>query len=133
LEDIAVDTFVGSSFGMLVMALFQPLFNASAWQSFAVLACGWALSTHRHTSSTSLWLTGATTLQHVSRCSVFVGGPRYTVRWPLWARIVPHAASQGPQDEPLVGERDDCTKKTAGRHSAGLARYRNAAGSARQA
>jgi hypothetical protein len=132
LEDIAVDTFFVSSFGMFVMALFQPLFNASAWQSFAVLACGWALSTHRHTISNYLWLTGATTLKHFSRFYVFVGGPLYTVRWQLWARIVQHAATQVPQDEPLVVELDDFTKKKAGRHIEGLARYRNAAGSARQ-
>jgi hypothetical protein len=60
---------------MFVMVLFQPLFTASAWQSFSVLAWGWALSTQRHTLSNYLWLTGATTLKHFSRFYVFLGRP----------------------------------------------------------
>lgn len=129
---MAVDTFFVSSFGMFVMALFQPLFNASTWQSFSVLACGWALSTHRHTISNYLWLTGATTLKHFSRFYVFVGGPLYTARWHLWARIIEHAATCVSHNEPIVIEIDDFTKKKAGRHIEGLDCYRNSAGSARQ-
>lgn len=114
------------------MALFQPLFSASAWQSFSVLACGWALSTQRHTLSHYLWLTGATTLKHFSRFYVFIGGPLYKARQQRWTRIIRHAAAQTPQDEPIVMELDDFTKKKAGRHIEGLDRYRNAAGSPRQ-
>jgi hypothetical protein len=127
-----VDPFFVSSFGMFVMALFQPLFTASAWQSFSVLACGWSLSTQRHTLSNYLWLTGATTLKHFSRFYVFVGEPLYQVRRQLWARLLEHAATWVNQDEPLVLEIDDFTKKKAGRHIEGLDRYRNSAGSARQ-
>lgn len=127
-----MDTFFVSSFGMFVMALFQPLFNAGAWQSVSVLAYGWALSTQRHTISNYLWLTGATTLKHFSRFYVFLGGPLYKVRRPLWARIIAHAATWANQEAPLVLALDDFTKKKAGRRIEGLDCYRNAAGSARQ-
>jgi hypothetical protein len=33
-----VDTFLASSFGSFVMVLFQGLFTAPSWQSFALLA-----------------------------------------------------------------------------------------------
>ena len=67
LEDIAVDTFLHSSFGTVVMTLFQGLFTAPSWQTFTALACGWALATDRHTITTSLWLTGATTVKQGKR------------------------------------------------------------------
>lgn len=66
-EDIAVDTFFVSSFGTFVMGLLHGLFTAPSWQSFAFLACGWALTTNRHTITTYVWLTGATTVKHFSR------------------------------------------------------------------
>jgi len=34
LEDIAVDTFVHSSFGTVVMSLFQGLFTGPSWHTF---------------------------------------------------------------------------------------------------
>jgi len=49
LEEIAVDTFLCSSFGTVVMTLFQGLFTAPSWQTFTYLACGWALASDRHT------------------------------------------------------------------------------------
>jgi hypothetical protein len=117
---------------MFVMVLFQPLFTASAWQSFSVLAWGWALSTQRHTLSNYLWLTGATTLKHFSRFYVFLGRPLYKVRWQLWARIMQQADTRMHHDAPLVLVIDDFTKKKSGRHIEGLDHYRNSAGSARQ-
>jgi hypothetical protein len=87
LEDIAVDTFVQSSFGTVVMTLFQGLFTAPSWQAFTYLACGWALADDRHTITTYLWLTGATTVKHFSRFYVFLGGPFYTRRWQLWGAL----------------------------------------------
>jgi hypothetical protein len=42
LEDIAVDTWVPSSFGTVVMPLFQGLCTPPAWHTFTSLACGWA-------------------------------------------------------------------------------------------
>src|SRR5512134_605014 len=113
LEDIAVDTFMVSSFGRFVMVLFQPLFRASAWQTFSVLACGWALATERHTITTYLWLTGAATLKHFSRFYVFLGCPFYHARWRVWTCIIRHAAQLIPADAPVVIEFDDTTKKKA--------------------
>jgi hypothetical protein len=49
---MAVDTFVHSSFGTVVMTLFHSLFTAPSWETFTTLACGWALATDRHTITT---------------------------------------------------------------------------------
>jgi hypothetical protein len=51
---------MNSSFGTMVMTLFQGLFTGPSWHTFTSLACGWALATDRHTITTYLWLTGAT-------------------------------------------------------------------------
>jgi hypothetical protein len=56
LEDIAVDTFMHSSFGTVIMTLFHGLFTTPSWHTFTLLACGWALATDRHTVTTYLAL-----------------------------------------------------------------------------
>src|SRR6266487_3365094 len=132
LEDIAVDTFVHSSFGTVVMTLFQGIFTAPSWHTFTSLACGWALAGDRHTITTYLWLTGATTVKHFSRFYVFLGCPLYHRRWQLWGAVIRLAAQFVPAGEVIRVSFDDTTKKKAGTHSEGLARYRNGAGSARQ-
>jgi hypothetical protein len=133
LEDIAVDTFVHSSFGTVVMPLFQGIFPVPSWQTFPSLACGWALAGDRHTITTYVWLTGATTVKHFSRFYVFLGCPLYTQRWQLWGAVIRLAAPFVPAGEVMRVSCDDTTKKKAGTHIEGLARYRNGAGSARQA
>jgi hypothetical protein len=132
LEDIAVDTFVYSSFGTVVMTLFQGCFTRPSWQTFLALACGWALATDRHTITTYLWLTGATTVKHFSRFYVFLGCPLYQQRWHLWRAVIRLAAQFVPADAVIRVSFDDTTKKKAGTQIEGLARYRNGAGSARQ-
>ncbi len=132
LKDITVDTFVHSSFGTVVMTLFHDLFTAPSWHTFTLLAYGWALATDRHTITTYLWLTGATAVKHFSRFSVFLGGPLYHQRWHLWGAVIRLAAQRVPEGEIIRVSFDDTTKKKAGRHIEGLARYRNGAGSARQ-
>ncbi len=127
-----MDTFVASSFGTLVMTLFQGLFTAPSWQTFTYLACGWSLATDRHTITTYLWLTGATTVKHFSRFYVFLGCPLYNKRWQLWGAVIRLAAQCVPEGEVIRVIFDDATKKKAGTHIEGLARYRNGAGSARQ-
>ncbi|MEE8302012.1 MAG: transposase, partial [Candidatus Tectomicrobia bacterium] len=125
--------FIVSSFGTFVMVLVQGLFTAPSEQTFLLLAWGWAMAgRERHTITTYLWLTGATTVKHFSRFYVFLGGPLYKARWKLWGRILHCAAAWVPQDSPIVLEVDDSTKKKAGRHIEGVDRYRNGAGSARQ-
>jgi len=131
-EDIAVDTFVASSFGFFVMTLFQGIFTAPSWQTFTYLACGWALARDRHTITTYLWLTGATAVKHFSRFSVFLGCPLYDRRWPLWGTVIRRAAHFVPDDEVIRVILDDSTKKKAGRQIDGSDRYRHGAGSARQ-
>ncbi len=132
LEDIAVDTFVHSSFGTVVMTLFQGFFTAPSWHTFTYLACGWALASDRHTITTYMWLTGATAVKHFSRFYVFLGCPLYHQRWHLWGAVIRLAAQLVPEGEVIRVSFDDTTKKKAGRHIEGLARYRNGAGSARQ-
>jgi hypothetical protein len=114
------------------MGLFHGLFTAPSWQSFSLLACGWALATDRHTITTYMWLTGATAVKHCSRFYVFLGCPLSTKRWHLWGAIIRQAARFVPEGEVIQVAFDDTTKKKAGRHIEGLARYRNGAGSARQ-
>ena len=128
-----MDTFVVSSFGTFVMGLLHGLFPAPSWQSFALLAGGWALPTDRHTITTSVWLTGATTVKHFSRFYVFLGCPLYTQRWHLWGAVIRQAARLVPEGEVMAVAFDETTKQKAGRHIEGLGRYRNGAGSARQA
>jgi DDE superfamily endonuclease len=132
LEDIAVDTFLRSSFGTVLMHLFQGFFTVPSWQTFTSLACGWTLATDRHTITTSLWLTGATTVKHFSQFYVFLGCPLYNRRWQLWGAVIRLAARFVPEGEIIRVVFDDTTKKKAGTHIEGLARYRNGAGSARQ-
>src|SRR6266581_1540480 len=132
LEDIAVDTFLNSSFGTVVMTLFQGFFSAPSWQTFTSLACGWSLATDRHTITTYLWLTGATTVKHFSRFYVFLGCPLYQHRWHLWGAVIRLAAQFVPEGAVIRVSFDDTTKKKAGHHIEGLARYRNGAGSVRQ-
>ena len=127
-----MDTFVHSSFGTVLMTLFQGFFTAPSWPTFTYLACGWALATDRHTITTYRWLTGATTVKHFSRFYVFLGCPLYNRRWQLWGAVIRLAAPLVPAGEVIRVSFDDTTKKKAGPHIEGLARYRNGAGSARQ-
>ncbi len=127
-----MDTFVNSSFGTMVMALFQGLFTGPSWHTFTYLACGWALATDRHTITTYLWLTGATAVKHFSRFYVFLGCPLYNKRWHLWGAVIRLAAQFVPEGEVIRVIVDDTTKKKAGTQIEGLDRYRNGAGSARQ-
>jgi DDE superfamily endonuclease len=127
-----VDAFSVSSFGLFVMHLFQPLFRRAAWQSFLLLASGWALARERHTITSYLWLSGATDHKHFSRFYVFLGTVLYRVRLQLWTRVIQCAAAWVPDHEPVEILIDDFTKKKTGDHIEGLDRYRNGAGSARQ-
>src|SRR3954451_5989820 len=88
LEDIAVAAFMVSSFGCFVMDLLQGLFTAPSWQTFGLLAWGWAMARERHTITTYLWLSGATTVKHFSRFYVFLGCPLYNRRWQLWGGVI---------------------------------------------
>ena len=128
-----MDTFLASSFGLFVMTLFQDIFTAPSWQTFTYLARGWALARDRHTITTSLWLTGATTVKPFSRFYVFLGCPLYERRWQLWSAVIRRAAAVVPDGEVIRVLVDDSTKKKAARQSEGIGQYRHGAGSARQA
>ena len=133
LEDSAVTSFIVSSFGLFVMSLFAGLFTTSSWQTFTILAWGWAVAGgERQTITTYLWLTGATEVKHFSCFYRFLGGALYQARWLLWGQIIRAAAQWVPATEPLRIVVDDSTRKKAGRHIEGVAGYRNGAGTARQ-
>src|SRR5207237_851843 len=114
LEDIAVDTLVHSSCGTVVMPLFQGFFPAPSWHTFTLLARGWALATDRHPITTYVWLTGATTVKHFSRVSLFLGCPlsqhphrlrtlSQSSASPDTPRAVSVPSSTGPHDPRLRG------------------------------
>jgi hypothetical protein len=128
-----VDTCLASSFGLCMQPLVSGRWTARSWQSFARLACGWALAPRQHTITTSLGWTGAATLKPGSPFAVFLGGPFYDARWRVWAWIMRHAAPLVPAEAPIVSACDDTTKKKAGRPIEGVAGYRHGAGSARPA
>lgn len=127
-----MDPFVSSSFGRVVRPLLHGLFTTPSWHTFTPLACGWALATDRHTITTYVWLTGATTIKHFSRFYVLLGCPLYHQRWPLWGAVIRLAAQWGPAGEVIQVSFDDTIKKKAGPQIEGRARSRNGAGSARQ-
>src|SRR5262249_29578524 len=83
LEEMAVDTFVHSSCGSVANPFFKVFFPAPWGHPFPAWACGWAWAPARHTITTYLWLTGATTVKHFSRFYVFLGCPLYHRRWQL--------------------------------------------------
>ena len=127
-----MDPFVTSSFGTVVMALFQDTLSAPAWHSFTYLAYGWSVAWGRHTITTYLWLSGAASIKHFSRYYAFLGGPLYTARYRLWAQVIRCGASFIAEGDVIRLHVDDHTAKKSGRHIQGRDRYRNGAGSARQ-
>src|SRR5215471_16269444 len=133
LEELAMATFMVSSFGVFVMGVFAGLFTTPSEQTFTMLAYGWAVASgERQTITTYLWLTGATSVKHFSGYYRFLGGALYQARWQLWARVIRWAAQWVPEGAPIVLIVDDSTRKKAGRQIEGVGHYRNGAGSARQ-
>jgi hypothetical protein len=125
--------FIVSSFGLFVMGLFAELFTTPSEQTFTVLAYGWAVaSEERQTITTYLWLTGATSVKHLSCFYRFLGGALYQARWQMWARIIRGAAQWVSAEAVIVLSVDDSTKKKAGRQIDGVGHYRNGVGSTRQ-
>ena len=125
--------FMVSSFGLFVMGVFAGVFPTPSWQTFTLLAYGWAVAGgERQTLSTYVWVSGATEAKHWSCCYRFVGGALYAARWVLWGRVIRCAVQWVPATDPIRLVVDDSTKKKAGRQIEGGAYYRNGAGSARQ-
>jgi hypothetical protein len=114
------------------MTLFHGILTAPSGPTCPYVAGGWALARDRHPSTTSLWRTGATAVKPCSRFSVFLGGPRYDRRWPLWGTVIRRAAPLVPHDAVMRVLCDDAPKQKAGRQIDGRDRYRQGAGSARQ-
>src|SRR5262245_51851096 len=126
-------TCIMSSFGVFVRSLFADLFTVPAWQTFLVLAYGWAVAgSERQTITTYLWLSGATQVKHFSGSYTFLGSALYEARWQLWARVIRCAARWVPENRPIAVMVEDSIKKKAGRQIEGVGHYRNGAGSARQ-
>lgn len=128
-----MDTLLHSSLGTVVTLLVHDLLTAPSWHTCTSLACGGALARDRHTITTSGWLTGAATVKPFSRFDVVLGCPLSHNRWHLWGAVIRLAAPWVPAGEVIRVSFDETTKKKAGLHIAGLARYRNGAGAARQA
>ncbi len=71
MEDTAVDAFVTSSFGTLVMTLWHGVLRTPSWHNVTSLASGWAMASGRQTMTTYLWGSGAAQGTHCSRYDAF--------------------------------------------------------------
>lgn len=127
-----MDTFLASSFGSFVMALFRGSFTTPSWHSFTYLAYGWALACGHQTITHYLGTSGAAHVKHFSRYYAFLGGALYQRRARLWACVIRYGASLVPADATVALRLDDTIMKKAGRRIQGAAHYRNGAGTARQ-
>ena len=109
--------FIVSSFGLFVMGLFAGLFTTPSWQTFTLLAYGWAVAGgERQTITTYRWLSGATTVKHFPALSL--AGGHSTTCAGLWGALSA-ARPAGSAEEPIVIAVDDSTKQKAGRHIEG--------------
>src|SRR5882672_1470839 len=132
MEDTAVDAFLTSSFGTVMMTLWHGVLSAPSWHTFTYLAYGWTLASGRQTITTYLWGSGAAQVKHFSRYYAFLGHALYQRRTHLWARVICAGASLVPAGTVIEIRLDDATMKKTGRHIQGAAHYRNGAGTARQ-
>ena len=97
-----------------------------------ILAHGWSLSSHRHTISTYLWLSGAVSVKHFSRYYAFLSGRFFNIMDKLWSSLIialDHFIAQGSIIQIKV---DSTTRKKSGPEIHGRDAYRNGAGTARQ-
>ena len=111
--------FIVSPFGVFVMSLFADLFTVPSWQTFIILAYGWAVASgERQTITTYLWLSGATQVKHFSCYYTFLGRTLYEARWQLWARVIRRAARWVPEGAPRQGVSVQCClgKPSCGRY-----------------
>ncbi len=83
-----MDQSYASTFGQFLMTLFSHYFIPQSLQSFMILAHGWSLSSHRHTISTYLWLSGAVSVKHFSRYYAFLSGRFFNVMDKLWSSLI---------------------------------------------
>ncbi len=127
-----MDAFLTSSFGTLVMTIWQDVFRAPSWHHFTYLAYGWVFAAGRQTITHYLWGSGAAQVKHFSRYYAFLGGALYRRRAQCWARIIRYGASFVPPEAVVDVRLDDATMKKTGRHIQGASHYRNGAGTARQ-
>ena len=96
--------FIVSSFGLFVMGLFAGLFTTPSWQTFTLLAYGWAVAGgERQTITTYLWLSGATTVKHFSCFYTFLGGGALR---PALAAVGPDHPVRGPVGPARGADRD---------------------------
>src|SRR5882672_10021289 len=132
MEDTAVDAFLTSSFGTVMMTLWHGVLSAPSWHTFTYLAYGWTLASGRQTITTYLWGSGAAQVKHFSRYYAFLGHALYQRRTHLWARVICAGASLVPAGTVIEIRLDDAIMKKTGRHIQGASHYRNGAGTARQ-
>lgn len=127
-----MDQFYTSSFGQFLMTMFAHYFIPQSFQSFMTLAHGWSLSSHRHTISTYLWLSGAVSLKHFSRYYAFLSGRFFNVMDKLWSSLIVAIDCLIPEGSIIHIKIDSTTRKKSGAEIHGRDAYRNGAGTARQ-
>src|SRR5439155_19737814 len=119
MEETAVDAFLASSYGTLIMTLWHGVLSAPSWHHFTYLAYGWALACGRQTITTYLWGSGAAQVKHFSRSYAFLGGALFHRCAQLWARVIRCGAALGPAKAIIEVRLDDAAMKKTGRHIQG--------------
>ena len=127
-----MDQFCVTSFGQFLMNMFTHCFIPQSFQSFMILAHGWSLASNRHTISTYLWLSGATSVKHFSRYYTFLSGRFFNVTDQLWVSVIAMIDQMIPGGEVIRLKIDSTIRKKSGRQIHGRDIYRNGAGTARQ-
>ena len=127
-----MESFMSSSFAKFITSLFARHFTAPSWQSFVLLAYGWALSRSRHTVANYIWLSGGTKYKHFSRFYVFFSRAFLRLADKLWIAVLLLLDSMLPPEAAIELTVDDTTRKKSGRKIQGASHYQNRAGSARQ-
>ena len=122
-----------SSFGTVCHGLISRPFTAPSWQTFTLLACGWALATRApHHHHLSVAHRGHQRQALLALLCVSGWPAVHRALAPLGRGSSAWRPSGSPRASSIVIAFDDSTKKKAGRHIEGVAHYRNGAGSARQ-
>jgi len=127
-----MEAFMNSSFGTFISSLFARCFTAPSWQSFMLLAYGWAQSRSRHTIANYIWLSGGTKYKHFSRFYAFFGQTFLGATDKLWMAVLLLLDRMLPPQAAVELTIDDTTRKKSGRKIQGASNYQNRAGSARQ-
>src|SRR5213594_4267753 len=105
MEETAVDAFLASSYGTLIITLWHGVLSAPSCHHFTYLAYGWTLASGRQTITTYLWGSGAAQVKHFSRYRNHRKTPSFSygdIRWCLRSRQSISSEVRGVTMKPLA-------------------------------